>query len=391
MKIEQEIKALELLRDKLKVLNIPQIEYLFEYGRLFENILTEKEEKIFLENLEKGGILALNAIYDDLSNRKVAIGRKIKINTHKFNKNLSEVDKKYLGGIGEFDSNQEQEKSILKKEVLKKLAIEIGSLYYLKNNKDFYDFLLNCNVDKRFFYKPLSSLSDILYPCAVYSASNIYNTIKNPAPKPKFDENENIPEYRKGRCREVFRILAYYSYSKDKNKKILFEIIEKSTDSLSFDGKREEADKFKIKLNEYLKYAGYKIEAGAIEKIDERYTNANIKIFEDKKKGYLMIDERKIPIASIQTAKFQLLKSLCYPEIGLAKTIDAVYEAIDPYIKNKTSNANDKYTEKTYKIKKIKGTIKELQRIFKDAKINNSFKFHAEDNKVWLDPNVKKW
>lgn len=383
MNIEQEISALEVLRNKLKILPTPQIEYLFEYSRLFENILTKQEEGVFLENLEEENIIELDAIYDDEQKNKVLVGRKIKINTNKFNNHLREIDKKYLGEIGEFDPRQIQGKPILGKELLKKLAIEIGNIRYFKNKENFHSFLLNCEVDKRFFYKPLSNIFDVIYPCSIYSASNIYNTCFNPAPKPKLSNSEDIPEYRKGSCGELFRILSYYSYSKNRDKKILFGIIGRATEPLLFK-EEEESVRFEDKLNKYLKYAGYKIENGTIEKSDDKYIIPNIiKTLEEKERGYLFINEQKIPIGTINSAKFQLLKSLCDP-IGKAKSLEHLFEKVEMFTRKKTGDVSDKYLGEKYKKRKIEGIIKELQRTLTKYKVSKKFKFTTDDSKCWL-------
>lgn len=267
MKIEQNIEALRVLRNKLRVLHVPKIEYRLEYGRLFEGILTEHDEGVFLESLEKKKILKLDTAYGETSSKRPAvIGRGIEIDVNRFNDCLRETDKKLLGEIGKFKPEQEQAEPILHKEVLKKIAEEIDTASYW-NEYDFRDFLASCSIDRRFLYEPLYGLFSTIYPCGVYSAANIYNTLCNPAPKLDIPKEKDVPNYKKGRCWKLFRILAYYSYSKNRNQRILFNIIEKSVALSSLNADKEHAEKFENTLSEYLAYDGYTLEKGKIKKV----------------------------------------------------------------------------------------------------------------------------
>ncbi len=184
---------------------------------------------------------------------------------------------------------------------------------------------------------------------------------------------------------ELFsQILIYYSCSKHKDRKILFKIIESSIDPLLFNANKKEAENFKDGLNEILELNGYRLEHGKIEKFENGQKEVDISVFEEKGKGYIKIDERRIFIGNTETSKFQLLNFLVHPKTGLAKTIEESFKKIEKFTRRKTSDVNDSYMANGYKIQKIEGTIKELQRIFKKYKINKNFKFKIENGKVWL-------
>lgn len=110
----------------------------------------------------------------------------------------------------------------------------------------------------------------------------------------------------------------------------------------------------------------------------------SISLIAEKDKGFFMIDELKIPIAGIETAKYKLLECLVNPKLGLARPINDVYSTIKPYLRKESSNENDSYLSNGYKRDKVAGIVKELQRIFKKYKVNKKFQFKVSD-KIWLN------
>ena len=103
--------------------------------------------------------------------------------------------------------------------------------------------------------------------------------------------------------------------------------------------------------------------------------------------GYLKFGERgeEVKIGKAGFQPFKLLESLIEPRVGLAKSVDTVFEAIRENIKYK-SKTTGVYNplDRTQKINLIKYTIKELQK-GKKLKGKLKFKWNEMKSKIWLE------
>lgn len=247
-----------------------------------------------------------------------------------------------------------KEDCILNEQSLELIAKKINAIESLKSHIKMGDFLNGCGVKKE-LYGHISTLN--------YMAESLKT---NP-----FNSRQKL----------LHNILLYYSYIK--NKKILFSIIYKSTHPLLFKANKNEAIKFKDGLNKILEFSNYRIGDNKIEKLKEKTSKINIATFEKDSIGYLRVNKKNIKVCSIETAKYQLLKSLCNP-VGTARTLDYLFEKIKKFTRKNLSYATDTYLNKSYKKSKIEGTIKELQRLLSAHSISKKFKFRIDNNKAWL-------
>lgn len=245
---------------------------------------------------------------------------------------------------------------ILNEQSLELIAKKINSIESLKSHIKMGAFLNECGVKKE-LYSHICTLN--------YMAESL---------------NKN---HFSSRQKLLYNILLYYSCTKNRNKKILFNIIYKSTHPLLFEANKNEASKLKEDLNQILEFSKYRIADNKIEELKEKTNKTNIATFEKDNIGYLMVDKKNIKIGSIETARYQLIKSLCNP-IGTAKTLDYLFEKIKRFTRKNLSYATNEYLKKSYKKSKIEGTVKELQRILSNHNISKKFKFTVDNNKAWL-------
>ena len=70
----------------------------------------------------------------------------------------------------------------------------------------------------------------------------------------------------------------------------------------------------------------------------------------------------KIPVGKVGTRKYRLLATLIEP-LGVAKTVDSVFDAIRLSRDESDGSLRDDYFSQTPKLERIEFTIKELQKI----------------------------
>jgi len=99
--------------------------------------------------------------------------------------------------------------------------------------------------------------------------------------------------------------------------------------------------------------------------------------------GYLKFGKDGLPIkiGYVRNRPFKLLQCLLNP-IGVAKTIDMVFESIKKPKDETDQSLISEYGGLQQKLKKIKHTIKELQ---KDNKLQGRLFFRLDKTKVWLE------
>ncbi|HOW60549.1 MAG TPA: hypothetical protein P5548_01495 [Candidatus Moranbacteria bacterium] len=251
-------------------------------------------------------------------------------------------------------SSLKKEGCILNEQSLELIAKKINAIESLKSHIKMGDFLNECGV-KKDLYGHISTLN--------YMAESLKTN------------------YFNSRQKLLHNILLYYSCKK--NKKILFNIICKSTHPLLFKANKNEAGKFKESLNKILEYSSYRIGNNKIEKLKEKTSKIKVATFEKNGIGYLKVDKKNIEVGNAETAKYQLLKSFCNP-IGTARTLEYLFEKIKRFTKKNASDEADEYLKKNYKKLKIEGTIKELQRLLSAHDVNKKFKFKIDSDKAWL-------
>lgn len=253
-------------------------------------------------------------------------------------------------------NSSKKEGCILNEQSLELIAKKINSIESLKSHIKMGDFLNECGAKKE-LYSHISTLN--------YMAESVKTN--------HFSSRQKL----------LHNILLYYSCTKNRNKKILFNIICKSTHPLLFNANKNEASEFKEGLNQILEFSCYRIGNNKIEKLKEKTSKINVATFEKNEIGYLKVNKKNIEVGHTETAKYQLLKSLCNP-IGTAKTTDYLFEKIKIFLKKNTRDEVDEYLKKNYKKHKIEGTIKELQRLLSNHGVNKKFKFKVDKDKAWL-------
>lgn len=163
---------------------------------------------------------------------------------------------------GSFKNN----KCTLKKRAIELIAKKINSIESLRSNIKMGDFLEECGVNKD-FYQYITTLN-YMYESA--KTNSAYITLSK--------YSRSILGVISSREQLIYRILAYYSCSKEnnKNKQILFKIIGNSTHPLLFNADKIEANKLKNELDNILEFCGYVIENGKLEELKNTTTNREL-------------------------------------------------------------------------------------------------------------------
>lgn len=114
--------------------------------------------------------------------------------------------------------------------------------------------------------------------------------------------------------------------------------------------------------------------------------NSECKAFCEGKNGFFQFNKhsKRIPIGKNNTRTYKLLNTMSEPYFGIKKTIDTIFESIK-IDKDKTNSAlNNGYLSNKEKIKIIKNTIKELQKI-DGVRGKLNYIFENSDRELRLD------
>lgn len=152
------------------------------------------------------------------------------------------------------------EHCIIESGVLRLIAREMDSAYIFKQHQELGRFLLRCGISKN-LCQGLLLHKQIHITESPYSAENILRAVTNPTPNPS---KEDFEEYSREML--IYRILVFYSCGRDKNKKILFNVIENLGNPLLFHGDAPRAMRFHKKISQLLIDAGYVIKNGVVKK-----------------------------------------------------------------------------------------------------------------------------
>lgn len=104
--------------------------------------------------------------------------------------------------------------------------------------------------------------------------------------------------------------------------------------------------------------------------------------------GFLIVGSgksKKVKIGRVSAKPFRLLQSLFEPRLGLAKTIDAVYEAIRSQTSKDSATVNEPYLGPLAKVEQIKNATRKLYTTLKIAGHRGVLKFHIKDRKCWAE------
>lgn len=267
------------------------INYKIPYEKIARNKSSNEDARAILINLHRQGIVAVSLKLKIKYNPDEFSIQTIESNPSIYGEGLTEVrldkdkftylearlrrivytESKVISQIIE-DSIVDDKQCIVKSRALKLIASEIDQLDVFKDGKELGNFFIACGVAKERAKSFMITVNDLMEygifrpikPEDVYSAKNIKQALTSPLLRPKL----------KGVDRKtiIYKLLLLYSCSEERDRKILFKILENLVDPLLFEGDEEKTIIFKNKLNQYLKPAGFILKGGKIKKINSSFS-----------------------------------------------------------------------------------------------------------------------
>ena len=138
------------------------------------------------------------------------------------------------------------------------------------------------------------------------------------------------------------------------------------------------------KIEDFAKKSGLQINEGEVRHATQT-RRFLLQYIEEENYCFLKTSDKTVKIGKASTRKCRLLKSLLYPRIGTAKTIETVLEEIQLLKDRNNRELWNEYLEKGKKEQIIRTTAKEIQRILNQKRLREKLVFHIQNRKVWIE------